>query len=265
LGLLVGESWRLSDFGVISLLLQHQPTLRHALRELECYRHLISDSVMVNVTDYRSVTVVELDLVTGRPNAGRQPVELAIAVLLSLCRFQLGPCWMPRSVHFTHVAPGSVRIHQRMFGTQLEFSSEFGGIVLAEGELDRANPASDPHMARYAREYLDLQSRSGKGSIAHDVRRAVQALLPRGRNSIEQVGQNLGLSPRTLQRQLEQAGETFQSLVNDVRREQAMRYLDGQAHTVSQIAALLGFAETSVFSRWFSNQFDVPPSRWKKP
>ena len=265
LGLLVGESWRLSDFGAISLLLQHQPTLRHALLELERYRHLLSDSVVLNVTDHRSVSVVQLDLVTGRPEPGRQPVELAIGALLSLCRFQLGPRWMPRSVHFAHAAPASVRIHRRVFGTQLEFGSEFGGIVLAEGDLDRVNPASDPHMARYAKDYLDLQPRAGKGSIAHDVRRAVHVLLPRGRSNIEQVGQTLGSSPRTLQRQLEQTGESFQSLVNDVRREQAMRYLDGQAHTVSQIAELLGFAEISVFSRWFSNQFGVPPSRWKKP
>ena len=35
LGLLIGESWRLSDFGVLSLLLQHQPTLRRTLAELK--------------------------------------------------------------------------------------------------------------------------------------------------------------------------------------------------------------------------------------
>lgn len=261
----MGESWRLSDFGPISLLLQHQPTLRHTLLELERYRHLLSDSVVLSATDHRSVSVVQLDLVTGRLDPGRQPVELAIGALLSLCRFHLGPRWMPRSVHFAHAAPASMRIHRRVLGTQLEFGSEFGGIVLAEGELDRVNPASDPHMARYAKDYLDLQPHAGKGSIAHDVRRAVHVLLPRGRNGIEQVAQTLGSSPRALQRQLEQTGESFQSLVNDMRREQAMRYLDDRAHTVSQIAELLGFAETSVFSRWFSNQFGVPPSRWKKP
>ena len=43
LGLLMGESWRLSDFGVLSLLLQHQPTLRQALSEFKNYRHLLSE------------------------------------------------------------------------------------------------------------------------------------------------------------------------------------------------------------------------------
>lgn len=71
------------------------------------------------------------------------------------------------------------------------------------------------------------------------------------------------MSTRTLQRQLEQMGENFQSLVNDVRREQATNYLEGKVHSITQITQLLGFAETSAFSRWFSQQFKVPPSRWK--
>ena len=262
LGLLMGESWRLSDFGVISLLLQHQPTLRLTLQDIERYRHLLSDSVALDVTDYRTATVVQVSLVTDRPHPGRQPVELAVAALLSLCRFHLGARWTPRSVHFTHAAPASLRIHRRVFGAQLEFGSEFDGIVLAEGELDQINPASDPHMALYARNYIEIQPRCGQRSIEHDVRRAVHVLLPRGRTNIEQVGHNLGMSPRTLQRQLEKAGQSFQSLVNEVRREQAVRYLQGQVHTVSQISELLGFAETSAFSRWFSSQFGMPPSRW---
>lgn len=264
IGLLVGESWRLSDFGVISLLLQHQPTLRHTLMELKRYRHLLSDSVVLDLMDYPTVTVVQVALVTGRANAGRHPVELAIGVLLSLCRFQLGPHWKPRSVHFSHPAPSSMQIHQRVFRAQLEFGSEFDGMVLNKGELDQVNPLCDPHIAKYAKDYIDLLPRNDRGTVDHDVRRALHVLLPRGQNSIEQVGRNLGVSPRTLQRQLEQVGGNFQSLLNDVRREQATRYLNGQAHSISQIAALLGFAETSVFSRWFSTQFGVPPSRWKK-
>jgi AraC-like DNA-binding protein len=263
-GLLVAETWRLPDFGVISLLLQHEPTLRDALRELERYRHLISDSVVISVTDHRDLAVLRLDLVTGRSIPGRQPVELAIGALLSLCRFNLGPRWMPRSVHFTHPAPASVRIHLRAFGPRLEFGSEFDGIVLGRDELDRTNPASSPDMARYARQYIELQPRGGPGSIVHDVRRAVHAHLARGGHGLEQIGRSLGTSPRTLQRQLEDAGASFQSVVNEVRREQATRYLEGRAHNVSQIAELLGFAETSVFSRWFGNQFGVSPSRWDK-
>lgn len=263
LGLQVGASWRLSDFGVISLLLQHQPTLRQTLSELKRYRHLLSDSVMVDTAEYPNVAVLQLTLVTGRTHPGRQRMELAIGALLSLCRHQLGPQWTPRRVHFTHTAPASLQEHHRAFGPSLEFGSEFDGLVLGKDELDRINPACDPNMARYAQSFIDLQPRSHARNIAHDVRRSVHVLLPRGRSNIDQVSQSLGLSPRTLQRQLEQTGESFQTLVNEVRREQAIRYLEGGTHSITQITQLLGFAETSAFSRWFSQQFNTPPSRWK--
>lgn len=262
LGLLVGASWRLSDFGVISLLLQHQPTLRQTLLELKRYRHLMSDSVMVDIAEYPHVAILQLSLVTSGVQPGRQRVELAIGALLALCRAQLGASWMPRRVHFTHATPANVQPHQRAFGHALEFGAEFDGIVLSKDDLDRLNPASDPQMARYAQNFIDLQPRSSERNIAHDVRRSVHVLLPRGRSHIDQVSQSLGLSTRTLQRQLEQTGDNFQSLVNEVRREQATRYLEGRTHSITQITQLLGFTETSAFSRWFSQQFNMPPSRW---
>jgi len=264
LGLLMGETWRLSDFGVLSLLLQHQPTLRQTLQELKNYRHLLSDSVAVDITEHAHVAVLQCALVTGRSHAGRHPMELAVAALLALCRHQLGQDWLPRRVHFSHAAPASTLIHQRVFGPHLEFGSDFDGLVLGKDELDRHNPLSDPNMARYARDYIDLQPRAGAQQVSHAVHRAVHLLMPRGRHTIEQVGQHLGVSTRTLQRQLEQEGASFQALVNDVRRDQALRLIEGQTHSITEVAQLVGFAETSAFSRWFGQQFGVAPSRWKK-
>ena len=262
LGLLIGESWRLADFGVLSLLLQHQPTLRQTLVEMMRNRHLLSDTVIVEIAEYPNVAVLHLTLATGRPRQERHTTEVSIGALLSVCRFHLGAAWKPRRVHFTHAAPASLQTHQRVFGHALEFDSEFNGLVVSIDDLDRVNPASDADMARYAQSFIDMQPRNSERSIAHEVRRSVHALLPHGRGHIDQVSQSLGLSTRTLQRQLEQTGDSFQALVNEVRREQAVRYLEGRAHSIAQITQLLGFAETSAFSRWFSQQFKVPPSRW---
>lgn len=263
LGLLVGQTWRLSDFGVLSLLLQHQPTLRQTLAELKRYRHLMSDSVLIEVGEFSHLAVLELVLVTGGPHPGRQRMELALGALLSLCRFHLGAQWTPRRVHFTHAAPAQLQNHHRVFGPAIEFNAEFDGVVMDRTSLDVLNTASDPNMARYAQGFIDLQPRGETRRIADDVRRAVLALLPRGRSSIDQVSQSLGLNTRTLQRQLEQGGDSFQALLNEVRCELATQHLASGMHTVGHIAQLLGFAETSAFSRWFTQQFKVPPSRWK--
>jgi AraC-like DNA-binding protein len=265
LGLLVGESWRLSDFGALSLLLQHQPSLRCSLEALRHYRHLLSDSVFIEVSEQGGVATVQCVLVTGRGHAGRQPTELALGVLLSLCRFHLGPQWTPRGVHFAHAAPPQSQGHRRILGTRLEFDAEFDGIVLGSQELDMPNPLGDVQMAGYARELLDRLPRHSETCLRDEVRRALHLLLPRGESSLERVAASLGTSARSMQRQLGVTGNSFQDLLNEVRGEHSLRMLEAGTYSVARMSELTGFAETSAFSRWFSRHFGVPPSKWKAP
>jgi len=263
IGLLIAETWRLSDFGPVSLLLQHQPTLRHTLGQLETYRHLLSEAVAVSVEEIDDIAIVHQQLITEGQDPGRQPMELAVGALRCLVNLMLGGQWKPRSVHFSHPAPASLHVQHRLFGARVEFGSDFDGIILDRQDLDRPNPQADANLSRYAKEFLDQLPSGRQVSTAFNVRRAVRLLLPRGRSGIDHVGQNLGVSSRTLQRRLEQEGEEFSSLVNDVRRDLASRYLGDHRYSVSRVATLLGFSEGSTFSRWFSAQFGKPPTRWR--
>ncbi|MBB3259215.1 AraC-like DNA-binding protein [Paraburkholderia bannensis] len=263
LGVRIGEAWKLADFGALSLFLQHQPTLRDVLAQIECYRHLLSDSVAVHVEEIDDVAVLHVALLTGRPHPGPEMVELAVGAVFSLVRAMLGSNYLPRSVHFAHAAPASLEVHRRFFGQRVEFDSECDGIVLARQDLDRANPLADAHLAHYARELLDLQPRYQQESLADNVRRTLHILLPRGQGAIEPVSARLGLTPRTLQRQLEQTGMRFSALLNEVRASLAIRYLTQPRHSVSDVADLLGFSELSAFSRWFSGEFRQAPSHWR--
>jgi AraC-like DNA-binding protein len=88
-------------------------------------------------------------------------------------------------------------------------------------------------------------------------------LLPAGRATLEQVGENLGLHPRALQRLLEREGRTFATLLNEVRRELALRYLSSSTHQVTAIAQMTGYAAPSSFTRWFCAEFGVAPALWR--
>src|SRR5215469_17280225 len=47
-GLRMAESRRLSDFGAVSLLIAHQPTLREAIDTTIRYRHLMNDALVMS-------------------------------------------------------------------------------------------------------------------------------------------------------------------------------------------------------------------------
>ncbi len=64
LGLLMGSHWRLSDFGPISLLLQHQASLASLLKTFKDYDHMISTTVGTEVVTQGRYSIIQLNLDT---------------------------------------------------------------------------------------------------------------------------------------------------------------------------------------------------------
>ena len=262
-GLQMAETWRMSDFGAISLLLAHERTLRDALEATIRYRHLLNDSLSISVEDAGAVVIVREELVAEGTVHSRQAIELALGVIFRLFRALIGPQWKPIGVRFTHPAPADLSVHRRLFGASLEFNREFNGFVCAAADLDRPNPSADPAMASYARGFIESLSPGAASPIAREVRKAIQVLLARRRATVEQIAHGLGMTPRTLQRQLEEAGESFSGLLNAVRLELVPRYLENRAYSLTQVAELLGYAYPSSFTRWFVAEFGISPARWR--
>jgi AraC-like DNA-binding protein len=162
-----------------------------------------------------------------------------------------------------HAAPSDLRVHRRVFGTNVEFGSEFNGFVCAATDLDRVNPSADPVLATYALQFVETLPNSERESTTHEVRKAAYILLPLGSLSIERVARSIGLNVRTLQRRLAVEGAEFSSLVDGVRRDLALRYMENPNYSVTRISELLGYGQLSSFTRWFSAAFGVPPASWR--
>lgn len=262
-GLRMAESWRLSDFGAVSLLLTHERTLRDALEAVTRFRHLINDTVTISVEDAPPLVVIREELVGAKASRSRQAIELALGVMFRLCRALLGAQWKPKSVCFTHAAPASLSVHHRIFGSVVEFGKGFNGIVCAAVDFDRPNPASDPALASHARRYVDSLPGRGRKGVSQEVRRAIYILLPSGDSSMARIADELGTTTRTLQRQLERAGESYAGLLNEARRHLVPRYLENPAYSLMQVSELLGYGFQSSFTRWFRGEFGMSPARWR--
>ncbi len=263
-GLRMAEARQMADFGPVSLLLSHQRTLRDALRTTVQYRHLLNESLALFIEESGKTVIVHEEVVTDRAMPARQATELALGALFRLCSGLLGAHWHPVSVHFTHEAPADLQLYRRLFRCKLDFGSEFNGFVLPAVDLDTPNPMADPVMARYAQRFLESLPGAGEPSLVQDVRKAIYLLLPMGRATIEQVAQAQGMNLRTLQRRLEDEGETFSCLVNGVRRDLVLRYMENPRYSLARIAELLGYAVPSSFTRWFLAQFGKAPAQWRQ-
>ena len=69
--------------------------------------------------------------------------------------------------------------------------------------------------------------------------------------SLEDVAANFNVTPRTLQRKLQEEQTTFQQLADSARKAMAIHFLESGKYQVKEISTMLGYNELSAFSRAF--------------
>ncbi len=89
-------------------------------------------------------------------------------------------------------------------------------------------------------------------------------MLPSGGVADEKVAGQLNMSVRSLQRRLKEAGTTFRTLLEAVRKDLAATYIRDPDIELVEVAFLLGFSDQSAFSRAFKRWTGCSPSEARK-
>ncbi|MDM0109453.1 AraC family transcriptional regulator [Variovorax sp. J22R24] len=263
-GLRMVETRQLSNLGVVALVAREEPTVRRIVRAMLRYSHLLNESVYAKLEEADGVAVIREELLLGQEGSSRQATELLVGVMYRNLKYFLGPDWSPIRVCFTHPPPQDPGLHIRIFGYVVAFGQDFNGLVCTTRDMDAPNPLADPVMARYARQMLEATAGSGRMATVDSVRHILLVLLATGECSIDQVAQQLGVDRRTVHRRLLREGTTFTDVVNMVRREMAVHYVEDGTRPLSQVAELLGFSALSAFSRWYKQQFGEVAGRRRR-
>jgi len=263
-GLRMDEPRGMSQFGVVSLLLSHQRTMREALQMAFRYLPLMNTSLALQLDEDGATAVLREEVLTNEGVPSHQAIELAMSANMKLFRAIIGQDWHPQRVYFRHAPPRSLDLHNRIFRCKCEFMCDFNAMSFRSRDLDIPNPLADPLMAKYALGFIETLVDRDAVSITTDVRRSIYLLLPLGRATIKQVAQSLGCSVRKLQFDLERLGTSFGQLLDDVRHERVRLYLENLKFEMGQITSLLGYSHQSSFTRWFVGKFGMSPSEWKK-
>ncbi len=253
-GLRMAQTRQFSNLGPVALVAREEPTVRRVVRVLLRYSHLLNEAIYSTLEEADDIAVIHEQLLVGEGRLSRQSTELMVGVMFRSLQFFLGAAWNPLRVCFVHTPPRDLSLHTRVFGYAVAFGQDFNGIVCTRQDMDAANPMADPVMARYARQVLEASSGSSMRAV-DSVRPILLMLLPSGECSIDRVAQQLGVDRRTVHRRLLREGTTFTQVLNTIRRELAVQYVEDGTRQLSQVAELLGFSALSAFSRWYRQQF----------
>jgi AraC-like DNA-binding protein len=238
-------------------------SLKDAFERIIRYRRLIGDVLDLRLAEAGDRYRFEID-VSGHPGIPFQAVDAIAATFTRQARLLHGARRCdPLAVSFARPAPADIDPYRRTFRAPLHFDAPVNALEYARADVEDPLPAGNAELARGNDEVLVRYLARLEGSrLSTRVQQAVLDTLPDGPPSKTAIARTLGMSARNLQRHLAGEGTSFKALLDEARISLARSYVEAGHLSVTEIAFILGFADTSTFSRAFKRWTGLPPSAY---
>ena len=191
---------------------------------------------------------------------------MTLATVTTLCRNIASPEFNPTAIEFQHDEPDDISEHQRLVRCPIKFGASLNKLSVASTNLSLPIAKADAGLCalldRHAEELL--AKFPPRDSLVDRVRSIIASEFRGGDPSLEHVADQLGLTPRTLQRKLQELGASHNELLEQMRRQLAMQYLREREMAICEVAYLLGFSESSSFHRAFKRWTGLTPKEFRK-
>lgn len=256
IGLTLAADFDLREMGMLYYVAASSSRFGDAIQRLERYIRLGNESLILQVRK-GSICSVGVSYAGVARHLDHHQIEFLALAFLRLCRQLVGRKVIPVSASFIHRRSGNLGEAKRYFGDRVEFGARTDEMCLEAALLNSASINADRFLNELMLKSCE-EAIIGRSSTVTPLRtlveNAIAPLLPHGEVRLGMVARRLGLGERTLARRLKMEGLTFAEILNELRYELAISYLEDRSLPVSQIAWLLGFHGTSAFShacfRW---------------
>ena len=261
-GLHVAQTRPTGAFDLFDYLFSVSENVGEGLRRVMRYIRLLHDRSHFELV----VEPKQARIVRRVPATAPQWDEFSLSLLLVRSRQATGVEWRPEHVVFQHeraVDDGEAR---RLFGCAVEFGAMQGEMRVAPSVLELPHTRKDPGLL----ELLGRQAESQlaalppEGTLLTRVSSSIAQRIARQIPSLDDTATAVRLPTRTLQRALAAEGTSHSTLVDEVRRSLALKYIRDAGVTVGEIAYLLHFTDATAFHRAFRRWTGETPTQYRK-
>lgn len=183
------------------------------------------------------------------------------ASLYSLCNKNLGRKLVPLEVTLSRSKPEDPGPWYDYFGVEVRFAQPLNGLSISLDDADKPLTGGNPELVAIHEEIMQKQLlKINRDNIIYRARLSIMERLPSGRVTSDLLASDLNMSRRTLHRKLHENDENFRNLLLSVRKDLAQLYIRSNTHSITDITFMLGYADTSAFSRAFKAWFGSSPT-----
>lgn len=266
IGFKVGSRLALTDIGALGHAVQAAPTVGHGLDLIARYFFVLAHGNIMRVHAGLDVALLSYEHTQLYQGLHIQDVEMAMSYLKNVVAVlsdrQLDS---PLAVEFTHARPLYAGQLETFFGCRLSFNRRANRLHYPKSVLVVKNPRADPSLLTALEFYLAqrIKARESENDLLAEVRHFISISLSDGGAEIGAVAHSLGMGERTLQRRLAAVGAVFSDLLEEVRRATGIEYVSYSNLSFTEIAPMLGYSESSAFSRAFRRWTGCSPQQFR--
>lgn len=255
IGLTLAQDFDLREMGMLYYVAASSQTLGDALQRIERYARVGNEALIIQID--KAACRIGLSYAGVPRYLDRHQMECFVFALLRLCRQITGNKLTPLRTSFVHHRTGNLDKIHRLFGCDIEFDAYADEMHFDPAVLGFPLVNSDPYLSKIMVEVGEKTvsvRTSNTSPFRTVVENTIAPLLPHAEASARSVAKRLGMSERTFARRLAADDLSFGEILNQLRRDMAIRYLEEDNLQASQIAWLLGFHQPSSFThacrRW---------------
>jgi AraC-like DNA-binding protein len=253
-----------TKLGTVGHAMSCSADLGEALTRLTRYMAVISDATAFAMQPEARGCWLVMAHTGGSLPIPRQRVEYALLTVLMQCRWLTRRDLQPMALEFVYPAPADDRLHREAFGCPIRYNAPANRLLLSAADMAMPLPTHHPALGEMQEHLLDDQlTLLGQTTTSSLVCAEIARRLQQGEPRRQDVAAGLGLAERTLQRRLQEESVSFQSLLDRTRRELAQQYLAEDRHTLTDVADMLGFVDSSNFFRACKRWFGLPPAQYR--
>ncbi len=265
LPLYFAEAIDMAEYSVVGLLANASVTMREAFGQINRYGQLVVE------VDFGADARFAYEQHEGAPwlvdtrkdaNAFFEITESTFTRMIAHPR-----TFLPRpfvlEAHVTHPEPPHRAAYDAIWRCPIKFGAARNALrtdTSLRDHLIRPKPAY-AFGALSARAEQLLKDLESSKSTRGRVERLLMPILHTGEIGMDAIADSLGVSRKTLYRDLKDEGVTFEHVLDELRHRLALHYLEGKRVSVNETAYLVGFSDPSAFSRAFKRWTGKSPSR----
>ena len=262
-GFHLARSFDLREIGLVYYVMASSDKLAGALQNAERYSQINNEGVRLRFRLQGGTAVIALDYVNVDRHADRHQTEFWLVTLVRICRQVTNGRFSPLRLKTRHFRNGTPAEFRAFFGVDIEFGANADEIWFPRPIALLSVAGRDEYLNELLRRYAEEALARERLTVRSKAEDVLSKLLPHGRATASEVARRLGMSSRTLSRNLAGEGASFAEILDELRAALAKRYLRDETLPVSEIAWLLGYREVSSLTHAFKRWTGMTPRRFR--